>query len=157
MAEGEFALVRQHVEEALKQTTDWVGDHDLYALLIDAAARQRDEAALRQYAPLAEETAARHDHRLYQAIAHRAWGAAHALAGEYAEAEARLDQALALFGSLGTTWQIGRTRVELAELARARSDAASARRHFSRALVEFEQSHAAPDAERVRAALTTLA
>jgi hypothetical protein len=46
MAEGEFALVRQHLEGMLNQTAEWVGDHDLYAMLADAAAQQRDLAAL---------------------------------------------------------------------------------------------------------------
>ena len=75
MAEGEFALVREHLEAALnKPSQGWapVGDHELYSLLADAAVQQRDEAALRQYAAPAEETARRYDHRLYQAIAHRA-------------------------------------------------------------------------------------
>jgi len=37
MAEGEFALVRQHLEAALKLPGLWVGAHELYALLADAA------------------------------------------------------------------------------------------------------------------------
>ena len=143
-----------HLEAALTLTGESVGDHDLYAMLADVASRQRDAAALRQYAPLAEESAARYNHRLYQAIAHRARGVAHTLAGEFDAAEARLDQARALFGALDTRWQIGRTHVELGELARARADSAAARGHFSRALTEFEQLGAAPDAARARAALT---
>jgi hypothetical protein len=155
MAEGEFALVRQHLEIALSKSAAWVGEHDLYAMLADAAAQQRDEAALRQYAPLAEEAAARYGHTLYQAIAHRAWGVAHRLAGRsaYAEAEARLNQALELFRGLDTRWQIGRTLFELGELARARDDSAGAREHFTLALAAFEEMKAAPDAARARAAL----
>jgi tetratricopeptide (TPR) repeat protein len=153
MAEGEFALVRQYLEIALRKTAAWVGEHDLYAMLADAAAQQRDEAALRQYTPLAEEAAARYDHKLYQAIAHRAWGVAHRLKGEPVEAEARLNQALALFRGLDTRWQIGRTMFELGELAQTRGEAAGAREHFSRALTAFEELGAAPDAARARAAL----
>ncbi len=153
MAEGEFALVRQHLEVALSKSATWVGEHDLYAMLADAAAQQRDEAALRQYTPLAEEAAARYDHKLYQAIAHRAWGVAHRLKSEHAEAEARLQQALALFRGLDTRWQIGRTLFELGELAQTRGEAAGAREHFSRALTAFEEMGAAPDAARARAAL----
>jgi tetratricopeptide (TPR) repeat protein len=156
MAEGEFALVRQHLEIALGKSAAWVGEHDLYAMLADAAAQQRDEAALRQYAPLAEEAAARYDHRLYRAIAHRAWGVAHQLAGAHPEAEARLGRALELFGGLDTRWQIGRTLFELGELARARSDSLAAREHFARALAAFEEMGAAPDAARTRALLETL-
>lgn len=155
MAEGEFALVRQHLEIALSKSAAWVGEHDLYAMLADAAAQQRDEAALRQYAPLAEDAAARYDHKLYQAIAHRAWGVAHQLAGRsaYAEAETRLQQALALFRGLNARWQIGRTLFELGELAAARDEAAAAREHLSLALAAFEEMKAAPDAARTRARL----
>ena len=153
MAEGEFALVRQHLEHALGKTATWVGEHDLYAMLADAAAQQRDEAALQQYAPLAEEAAARYDHKLYRAIAHRARGVAHRLKGEYTEAEVRLRQALGLFRGLDTRWQIGRTLFELGELTRARGDSTGAREHFALALAAFGEMKAAPDAARTRAAL----
>lgn len=162
MAEGEFALVRQHLEAALAGSDvspsyiSPASDHDLYALLVDVAAQQRDLAALQQYAPLAEETAARCGHMLYQAIAHRAWGVASHLAGKYAEAESRLEQALALFDELGTRWQLGRTLLELGELALARKNTPAARNFFSRALTAFEALGAAPDASRARAALKAL-
>ena len=125
-------------------------------MLADAAGRQRDVEALRQYAPLAEESAARYNHRLYQAIAHRAWGVLHTLVGEYVAAEARLSQAMAFFEALDTRWQIGRTHLELGELARASSTNASARSHFTRALVEFETIGAAPDAKRIRTMIDQL-
>jgi len=158
MAEGEFALVRQHLEEALKQSAELEGDHDLYAMLADVSAQQRDLSALRQYAPLAEEAATRYGHKLYLAIAHRAWGVAHRLAGRsgYTESEARLRNALDLFSALETRWQIGRTLFELGELAAARKDAGGARDYFSRALAAFEALRAAPDAERTRRALASL-
>ncbi len=125
-------------------------------MLADVAAQQRDLAALRQYAPLAEQLASRYDHVLYRAIAHRAWGVAHRLAAEYAEATGRLNQALESFQDLDTRWQIGRTLSELGELAVARAEAAAARDYFSRALAAFEAMKAAPDAARVRAALEAL-
>jgi tetratricopeptide (TPR) repeat protein len=162
MAEGEFALVRQHLEAAMRKPVSLksatCADHDLYAMLADAAAQQRDAAALRQYAPLAEETARRFGHKLYQAIAHRAWGVAHRLAGRsaYAEAEARLNQALALFHELDTRWQVGRTLFELGELAQAQQNIAGARDHFAHALAAFEELQANPDAARTRAAMETL-
>ncbi|MBI3914856.1 MAG: response regulator transcription factor [Chloroflexi bacterium] len=156
-AEGEFALVKQYLEAALMQSVRPGGSHsgdlDLYALLVDATAQQRDEAALRKYAPLAEETATRIDHKLYTAIAHRAWGVAHCLAGEYADAEARLNLALEIFQELDARWQIGRTLFELGALARAQGNAAAARDYFSRALSAFEDMHAMPDAARTRKAL----
>lgn len=141
---------------ALKNPGEYIGDHDLYAMLGDAAVQQRDETALRQYAPLAEETALRYNHTLYQAIAHRAWGVAHRLASEYAEAEARLNQALELFRGLETRWQIGRTLSELGELALAQGDTLAGHHHFSQALAAFEAMQAAPEAARVRAALELL-
>jgi tetratricopeptide (TPR) repeat protein len=156
MAEGEFALVRKHLEGVLDQTAEWVGDHDLYAMLVDAAAQQRDQVALGRYAPLAEETAARYEHTLYQGVADRAFGVARRLAREYGEAEARLEQALELFVGLGTGWQMGRTLFELGELAQARNDAAAAQDYFTRALAEFEKLGAAPDAARTQAALESL-
>jgi len=148
--------VRQHLEIALGKTAAWVGEHDLYAMLADAAAQQRDEAALRHYAPLAEEAARRYDHKLYQAITHRAWGVAHRLAGAHAEADARLNQGLALFQKLGTRWQIGRTLFELGELAAPLTSTAEAHDYFARALAVFEKMGAAPDAARTRAILETL-
>lgn len=156
MAEGEFALVRQHLEAALPQAAEWVGDHDLYAMLADAAAIEGDLPALHRYAPLAEETAVRYDHRLYRAIAHRAFGVAHRLAGEPGQAQARLEQALELFSELETNWQTGRTYFELGKLAQAQADAAPAIRHFSNALAEFERQGAGPDVIRTQAALAEL-
>jgi tetratricopeptide (TPR) repeat protein len=125
-------------------------------MLADAATRQHDLAALQQYVPLAEEIAQRYGHILYQAIAHRAWGVAYRLAGEYAEAEARLKQALQLFESLETRWQIGRTLFELGELALSEENVPAAHDHFSRALVAFEAMQATPDAAQVRVKMELL-
>ncbi len=153
MAEGEFALVRQNLEIALDRSAQWVGEHDLYALLADAAAQQRDEAALRQYAPLAEEAAARYDHTLYRAIAQRSFGVMYCLAGDHAEAQARLQQALALFQELDARWQIGRTLFELGELAHAQLNGVAARNYLSNALATFEEIRATPDAARTQVML----
>ncbi len=156
MAEGEFALVRQHLEAGLKFPSAWIGDHDVYAMLADASAQLRDAGALRQYAPLAERSAARYDHTLYLAIAQRAWGVAYRLAGEYAESESRLKQALDLFQQLETRWQIGRTLFELGELATVRSSTVEARDLYARALGEFESIGAVRDARRTRTVLENL-
>ena len=160
MAEGEFALVKEHLEAASSKPVSGrgllVNETELYFMLADMAVQQRDEAALRQYAPLAEETANRDDHVLYQASAHRAWGVIHWLQGEYAAAETRLHQALELFQGLETRWQIGRTLFELAKVAQRRSDPAGARDYFSRALAAFEEIGAVPDAARTKAALETI-
>src|SRR5258708_4633281 len=103
MGEGEFALVRQELDTAFRQNQDfeYVGDHDLHAALAAAASLQRDGAAIRRYAPPAEELAIRYEHKLYQAVVCRAWGVADTLAGKYEQAQARFDQALALFNGLG--------------------------------------------------------
>ena len=130
-------------------------DHEVYTMLADAAARQRDAAALRQYAPEAARLAERDGHALYLAIARRALGVAARLAdgAGLAESEAQLIRALDGFRQIGARWQAGRTQCELGELAQARSDTQAARDHFTRALAEFEALRAAPDAERARAAL----
>ena len=156
MGEGEFALVREHMEMSLHSSSAWVGDQDIYATLVDMAVLLRDEAGIRQYAPQAEELATRYSHTLYQAIAHRAWGVAHRLAGEYAESETRLHQALDLFSSLNTRWQMGRTLFELGELAVAQMNAAKARDYFTRARMMFEEMHAVPDVARTQVALENL-
>jgi tetratricopeptide (TPR) repeat protein len=160
MAEGEFALMQQHLEVALEMSSSTGAalgtNHDLYAMLVDAAAQQRYQAGLQKYAPLAEESAARTDHKLHLAIAHRAWGVAHTLAGEYPQAEARLQQALEIFAGYPAPWQIGRTLFEMGDLARLQGKTEQAREHFSRALSAFENLHAAPYATRTRAALESL-
>lgn len=119
-------------------------------ILADSAALVRDEAAIRRYAPMLEELATRDNHRHYLAIAHRAWGIAHRLAGEYDSAETRLMQALDVFGELETRWQLGRTLFEIGELEHARSNTEAARDYFSQALAAFEAVQAMPDAARTR-------
>jgi len=157
LAEGEFALATQALELALTSQAEWIGDHDLYAMLADAAALQRDEMALRRYAPLLEELALRYGHLLYQAIAHRAWGVAHRLADETVAAEKRLQQALDIFRSLGTRWQLGRTHFEWGELAAAQGDVVAAHDHFTQAQNAFAAMQAAPDLARTHKALASLA
>jgi hypothetical protein len=157
LAEGEFALATQALELALTTQAEWIGDHDIYAMLADTATQQRDEIALRRYAPLLEELALRYGHLLYQAIAYRAWGVAHRLAGEYPESEQRLQQALDIFGSLGTRWQLGRTHFAWGELAATQGDGVAARNHFTQAQHFFAAMQAAPDLARTHKALAELA
>lgn len=157
MAGGEFALVRQSLKAALESNSTWVGEHDLYASLADAAAQQRDVEALREYAPRAEETASRLGHALYQGVAHRAWGVLHRLTDDYAASEARLRQALEVFTRLETRWQLARTHFELGELYLSQADTPKARDAFTRALTAFEALRATPDVERTRARLSIVA
>lgn len=128
-------------------------EHTVYMMLADSAAQAGDEQVLRKYAPLLEELALRDGHRPYLAIAERAWGAAHRLAGEYPEAETRLNKALELFEGLETRWQIGRTCEELAALAAARSDSGLAQAQLARALGAFQAMGARPDVERTQRSL----
>ena len=161
-AQGEFALVKRNLEHVIGTAGQPVNfgtmahDHEIYMTLADTAAELRDEEALRKYAPQLEKLAERDNHKLYLAIAYRAMGVAHRLAGEHAEAETRLKQALELFNKLGVRWQIGRTLFELGELNLAQSKKkAKAREYFSQALGPFEEIQAIPNAERAREALNS--
>jgi len=161
-ARGEFALVKEQIDRAIElagqpvKRGSMAHDHDVYMVLADAAAQSQDADAIKKYAPRLEELATRDGHKLYLAIAHRAQGIAHRLAGEHAKAEARLNKALKIFDDLGTRWQIGRTLFALGELEAARSKKAKARDYFTRALAAFEALEANPDIERARAVLAKL-
>jgi tetratricopeptide (TPR) repeat protein len=130
-------------------------DHEIYMTLTDTAVELLDVDALRKYAQPLEILASRDNHRLYLAIAHRALGVEHRLAGERAPAETRLRQALELFTRLGARWQIGRTLFELGELNLTHSHP-KAREYYSQALGAFEEIHAAPNTERTRIVLNSL-
>jgi len=134
----------------------FTADPDLYATLVDTAVQQRDVAALREYTPLFEEIATSLEHSLYLTIASRAWGVLHRLEGDYEKAEARLEKAADVFRVLDTRWQLGRTNVELGEVAAYQSDTAKAKQQYSRALNLFEEMGAVPDAEKVRESLSKL-
>ena len=49
IGEGEFALIREHLETAVHISASWVGNHDVLARLTDVAVMQKDEAAIRQW------------------------------------------------------------------------------------------------------------
>ena len=162
MAQGEFVLLRESLESALHlsgqpvQRGTMAHEHAVCMMLVDAATMAADEAVLGRYAPKLEELAQRDGHLPYLAVAHRALGVAHRLAGEHAEAQSRLKQALELFQGMQAGWQVGRTLGELAQLDLARSDRAAALEHFGQALEAFEALGAAPDAERTRQALADI-
>ncbi len=129
---------------------------NLYALLIDTAAQQRDLLALRQYMVPAEESALQNDHHLYIGVAYRAKGVMYRLMSDYREAELWLTKALEVFEKLQTRWKIGCTFYELGELAKIQNNSTAARDHYSHALANFKAMGAVPDAERTRMALETL-
>ena len=161
-AESEFALVKEKLDPALKLSGQPVKrgtmahEHIVYMMLVDSAARAGDETGIRSYVSRLEELATRDDHRPYLAVAHRAWGIAHRMAGEYTEAEVHLKQALEMFEELGSYWQIGRTLFALGELALSKSEIEAAGDYFSRALVAFEGMNAEPDISRTNAMLESL-
>jgi tetratricopeptide (TPR) repeat protein len=160
MAEGEFALVKEHLG-AIDNTPavsrgSLITDNVLNFMRTDLAVLQRDENALRQYAPLAAESAARDGHVLFQASAQRALGVLRRLTGDYVAAEDHLHQALQVFEDLETRWQLGRTLVELGELAIARTDITQARDYYAKAVEAFDAMGAVPDMMRAKAALEAL-
>jgi tetratricopeptide (TPR) repeat protein len=162
-AGGEFALVKEKLELALELSGQPVKrgtmahQHIVYMMLAEAATQLDDVAALRRYAAQLEKLAVQDDHQPYLAIAHRAWGVACRLDGEYVDAADRLQKALALFEQLETRWQIGRTLCEIAQLNLAQSNPAGAMEHYSRALVEYEALGAKPEIRRTEEALGTIA
>ena len=127
-------------------------DHEIYMILADTAAELSDLDAVRKYAPTLEQIASRDNHQLYLAIAHRATGVGHWLAGEQMEAEQHLKVSLGLFMKLGTRWQIGRTLFALGELQRPLATE-KAREYYSKALGAYEEIQAVHYVERTRLAL----
>jgi len=153
--------VKERLELALDKSGQPVNygtmahDHVLYMMLTECAVETRDEDALNKWVGRLMPLAQRDEHKLYAAIASRALGVAHLMAGRLRESEAAFQQALQVFTELGTRWQRGRTLVEMAELemSRPRKSKKKARQHYSEALEMFEEIQAAPDAARTRSAL----
>lgn len=159
-AEGEFVLVSEHLEAIGKKPAlmrgQLVTDNTLNFMRADLAGLQRNETDLRRYAPVALETAVRDGHMLFKASAQRALGVLHRLTGDYEKSGEHLRQALQIFEDMETRWQVGRTLVEMAELAAAQDDCAQARDLYLAAIDAFEEMGARPDLERAQAALAAL-
>lgn len=162
LAEGEFALVRSHLEQAIRTPTDpvrWgsgMTDLDFHILCAEAAAQARDADGLAEHAPLAEEGARRLGHRLYSGVAHRAHAVALLLGDQPGGAIDRYSQAVEVFATLGTRWQLGRSLAGRAEAHASTGNPASARADYARALEAFEAVGAAPAAAQVRQNLLSL-
>lgn len=156
MAQGEFALVKTHLEKALQIPEIHAADPDLIAMLVDVAVQQRDVTALRKYTPLLEERASPLEHKLYLATTHRAWGVLRRLEGQYEKAENQLEQAVAMFSELNARWQLGRTHIEQGDLAVCRSETDEARQQYTWALNLFAEMAAVPDAERAKELISGL-
>lgn len=162
LAEGEFALVRSHLEQAIRTPTDpvrWgsgMTDLDFHILCAEAAAQAGDADGLAEHAPLAEEGARRLGHRLYSGVAHRAHAVALLLGDKSAAAIDRYNQAVEIFAALGTRWQLGRTLVGRAEAHASAGHLTSARADYARALEAFEAVGAAPAAAQAHRNLLSL-
>jgi tetratricopeptide (TPR) repeat protein len=162
-AEGEFSLISKRLEPALDLSGQPVKrgtmahEHIVYMMLVDSAAMAKDEAAIRKYAPLLQALTERDDHRPYMAIAERAWGIAHRIAGKFDDAEESLKAAFEHFAELDTRWQMGRTLFEMGELELARSNAELAEDYFTQALKAYESVLANPDITRTRVAIKQVA
>lgn len=155
-AQGEFAQVKERIENALGKEGQPVGwgtmahDHDVYMLLVEAAAELGEKDALKKYSRLLEVLARRDRHRLYLGIALRGKGVLHRLNGEYEEGRNQLEEAREIFEALGTRWQLGKTLSELGRLSHDVQDHPAARNFFNQAIVEFEALGAMPEIERNR-------
>ncbi len=152
--------MKHHLEAALSSPSlikpNFACTTDIYAMLVDGAVLQGNLAEMRKYAPLAENSAKDMGHRLYIAIAHRAWGVLYTRAGEYPQAELRFQQAQKIFNDYPAPWQIGRTLFEMGELERAQLKIEQARNDYMQALAAFEALRAEPAILRTRSALETL-
>ena len=163
LAEGEFALVREHLSEAIRSPTDpvrWgsgMTDLDFRILCAEAAAQTRDAAGLAEHVPLAEESARSLRHRLYSAVAQRARGVGLLLAGQPGAAVDSHNQAADVFLALGTRWQLGQTLMARAEAQVSAGDLGAARDDWSRAAELFDALGALPAARQARESLAAQA
>lgn len=162
MAEGEFALARQHLDQAVHVTNDpvrWgsaVTDLDFHIAYADGAAQAGDLQALENHVGPAERDAERLGHRLYQAVALRARGVQALFREQPAEAVAFHSRALTIFETMGTAYQIGRTLSERARAHQRTGDLDSARADIRRAISAFDGLGARPAAQRARQLLDSI-
>ena len=145
-----------YLEAGLPTPSVMVADHDLITMLADISVEHDNLEYINKYAPQAEELANRHDHRLYQAVSHRALGAAHRLNKEYKQAENRLSNAQEIFEDMNTDWQLGRTYYEFGQLSAAQDRSDEAKKHFEQAVAHFENMGALPDIKRTQSAIESL-
>lgn len=156
MAEGEFAEAQIYLEKAANIIGQWVGDHDIYAMLADTAARQRDFNGLEKYAPLADQTSQQYNHRLYRGISKRAIGVLATLKNDLERAEQHLTEASEIFLELGTNWQRARTEESLGFLKARQGEIYQAKTCYNHAIQIFEDLQAIPDMRRVEGLISNL-
>lgn len=156
MAQGEFALINQHLATAMqKPPIGWnpVGDHEIVVMMADTAAVQRDLDALTGTAAQAEGISRQLGHQLYHAVSLRALGIGEWLRGNHPRGGAHLLEALEIFQKLEAHWQTGRTLYDHAEMLAGQGRVSEAGAYYQRAVGEFERMQAQPFVDRARAAL----
>ena len=131
-------------------------DLDMHAMAVDSAARSGDKEYLSNYLLIAEEAAERADHKFYLAVARRARGVSHQLAGELDPASNELNAAADEFRDMKTPWQVGRTLLMLGEVEAARGHPDLAKQHYAEAVSAFESLGAIPYEERASVALDSI-
>lgn len=144
------------LEKMATERGSMAADLDMNAMAVDTAARSRDQEGLRKYLAVSEEAAERANHGLYKAVARRARGIDHRLAGDLDQAADQLAGAVDEFRTLDTPWQVGRTLLELGEVEQLRGDNDSARGHYSEAMDAFGGIGAVPYEERARSGLESI-
>ena len=141
MGRGEFALAKEHLVAASeKPPIGWnpMGVHEVYVLLADIGALQRDKELLTAYALRSDEISLSLNHHLYHAIALRALAILDWLDHDFARAEERLKESCQLFQRLETRWQIGRTLLDLCELSTSMGNQDEAKTYFTQAQSAFK-------------------
>ncbi len=155
-ASGEFTQTQQVLANALRHTAEWVGDHDIYAAMVDTAARSKNREILQQITPLAEESAGRYEHQLYMGIANRARGILYHLNGDLPDALTRLEEANTLFETTGARWQLGRTLLCTAEVLREMGEVAASIEKAEKAAALFDVVHAVEEHKQAKRLLAEL-
>jgi len=155
-AEGEFAQVKQFLDEGLSRITEINPDMVFYSLLVDTAVLEEDAKNLKEYTPRLLDQANQNGHKLFKAVALRSLAVADRLDGKYKPAQNQLEEAEAIFQDMETNWQLGRTYYEFGQLMVAQDNPAEAKKQFEKAVHCFESIGALPDAERTQFAIESL-
>ena len=140
MGRGEFAQVKEQLKAASeKPSIGWkpVGDHEVYVLLADIGAINKDKELLSAYALRSDEISLSLKHHLYHAITLRALAILDWLDHDFTRAEERLKESWQLFQRLETHWQIGRTLYDLGELSDGIGKHDEAKSYFTQAQAAF--------------------
>jgi tetratricopeptide (TPR) repeat protein len=155
-AKGEFAQAQRTLENALRHTAEWVGDHDIYAAQVDIAARNESIKELQYFGPLSLGEASRLEHNLYLGISRRGLGVLNRLIGQFTHSYSELEKSLELFEGLGAKCQIGRTLVEQGKLAAEMNKNEEAINKLASAVEIFAKIQAKPDLDQTNKLISML-